>query len=374
MGLNRQKTLAILNREPVGTPPLDAPSVHPDVITSAGETIEGFQRRLAELGVRPVFAEARLEKYLAANPWDIHHSDIDYSRYHAHMDPPGSERDHFNFMGTINGPGTPTFYTGQMRFPLDWDISPEDIERYPWFQAERRAMADWDAEAYGQWARQRKADDQVVLGRVGHPFEWSWFIRGFETLMIDLATENELGRLLLGKVAQRCCDYARLFAANGAEGIYIADDLATQQGLFMSIEMFRRHIRPMYEKFLAAAREIKPDIHFVIHCCGNCLELIPDYLELGLDLLNPVQPEAMNVAEVYEKYRGRLSFWRALGVQTTMAAGSVRDVRRETRALIEMARDKGGLIIGPAHSIEPGTPLENVYAYVETAAEYVDQP
>ena len=127
---------------------------------------------------------------------------------------------------------------------------------------------------------------------------------------------------------------------------------------------------PMYRRIIDSAREIKPDIFFVVHCCGDCTEAIPEYLELGLDLLNPLQPEAMDVRRIYETYHHRLSFWRALGVQSTLASGTPEDVKRETENLVELCRGKGGLIIGPAHTIEPGTPLANVYAYLETASRY----
>ena len=347
--------------------------VHPQVITSAGETVEGFNRKLSEMHVRPIFAEARLEDYLAKNPWDITHSDIDYSHYHGRMDTPANPEERFAFMGALNCPGTPTFESWPMRCPLDRDITLEDVAQYPWFAAEKHAVAKWNGETYQHWAAARRADDQVVLGRAGHPFEWSWFIRGYERLMMDLATGSEVGGLILHKVTERACDYARFFAANGADAIYMADDVATQRGLMMSPEMFGKWIKPMYRKIIESARAIKPDIFFVLHCCGNCQNIIEDYIDLGLDLLNPLQPEAMDVTRIYHGYRDRLSFWRGLGVQSTMAKGSVWDVRSETEKLIEMARGKGGLIIGPSHSIEPGTPLENVYAYVETASRYVGQ-
>ena len=371
MTSKRDRVLAVLRHEEIEIAPLDAPGVHEDVITSAGETVEGFHRYMEDAGVKSLFGQPRLEPYLAKNIWDVQPGEIDYSEYFARMDPPVTSEDRYSFFGSVNGPGTPTFNIRPMRYPLGGDISERDIDEFPWFRAEKSAMGRWDGIKYRSETEQLKADDRVVIGRAGHPFEWAWMVRGYENLLVDMAEESDRAVVLLDRVTARYCDYARFFAVNGAEGIYLADDIAHQRGLMMSLEMLRRWIKPMYGKIIDAARQVDPDIFFIVHCCGDCSEFIPDYIDLGLDLLNPIQPEAMDVTRVYREHHQHLSLWRALGVQSTFAFGTPEDVGTETEHLVELSRGSGGMIIGPAHSIEPGTPLENVYAYIETAAKYL---
>jgi len=101
------------------------------------------------------------------------------------------------------------------------------------------------------------------------------------------------------------------------------------------------------------------------HSDGNIMEIIPDLIEAGVEILNPVQPECMDPVEVAAGYGDRLSFWGTIGTQTTFPAGSPEDVRKACSDMMNTVGENGGLIIAPTHILEPDVPLKNVEAFVE---------
>ena len=113
----------------------------------------------------------------------------------------------------------------------------------------------------------------------------------------------------------------------------------------------------MYDVFRSAGKYVS------IHSCGDVDELLDDLVGIGLNCFNPFQPEVMDVAALLRKYRGRLAFYGGLSTQRTLPYGSVAEVRRETRRLIEMG-EAGGYILAPAHSVEGDVPIENMLAFI----------
>ena len=121
---------------------------------------------------------------------------------------------------------------------------------------------------------------------------------------------------------------------------------------------------------IQAARQIKPDLLVQYHSDGKINDLIPDLIEVGVDILNPVQPECVDHHWVKEQYGDRLAFDAGLGVQSVLPFGTPQDVRNHVREVIRDFRGGGGLIIGPSHVIERDTPLENILAMLEAIDEY----
>lgn len=109
------------------------------------------------------------------------------------------------------------------------------------------------------------------------------------------------------------------------------------------------------------------------HGDGNLQKIIPDLIEIGVEILNPIQPECMNPVEIKKKYGDRLSFWGTLGTQSTMPFGTSGEVREYCKRMIEMIGKGGGLILAPTHLLEPEVPWDNVQAFIDTVREYNDQ-
>jgi len=119
----------------------------------------------------------------------------------------------------------------------------------------------------------------------------------------------------------------------------------------------------------AAARRVKPDILISYHSDGFIEPFIPELIEIGLDVLNPIQPECMDPADIKRKFGDRLAFFGTIGNQTTLPFGSPEDVRREIRQRIETVGKGGGLVLAPSHMIEPDVPWANIQAFFEAADE-----
>ena len=140
--------------------------------------------------------------------------------------------------------------------------------------------------------------------------------------------------------------------------------------MMMSKTIWRNQIRFTMERCIAAAKRVNPDVLAYYHSDGNILDIIPDLIEIGVDVLNPVQPECMDPVEIKEMYGSRLSFWGTIGTQTTMPFGSVKEVEETTRRMIETVGKGGGLVIAPTHLLEPEVPLENIDAFYRAVRKY----
>ncbi len=209
-----------------------------------------------------------------------------------------------------------------------------------------------------------------VQGGVGHIWENAWQIVRMENLMMFMVERPELAGFIFDRITQDRLFMARRFAEAGCDMILTGDDVGMQDRLMMSVEMWRRWLKPCWRKVYQAAREIKPDILVFYHSDGDIRPIIPDLIEIGLDILNPVQPECMDPGELKHQYGDRLAFWGTIGTQTTMPFGTPEEVRATVKLTIETVGTGGGLLIAPTHVLEPDVPWENIVALFEAVEQY----
>jgi uroporphyrinogen decarboxylase len=196
-------------------------------------------------------------------------------------------------------------------------------------------------------------------------FERAWYLRGMERLLLDFTDGSAFAATLLDRITERRMAQAEHYARAGADVIAYGDDVGTQRGLLMSARMWRAWLKPRLARTIEAARRVEPDVLVFYHSDGDVSPIIPDLIEIGVDILNPVQPECMDPAALKRAYGDRLSFWGTIGTQSTLPFGSPDDVRREVRARIETVGTGGGLFLAPTHILEPEVPFENIVAFVE---------
>ena len=134
--------------------------------------------------------------------------------------------------------------------------------------------------------------------------------------------------------------------------------------LLISPETWRKHLKPRLAAYFSTLKGINPDMKIAYHSDGNILPIIPDLIEIGLDVLNPIQPRSMEPAEVKKKFGDRLCFWGSIDEQYTLPYGSPAEVEAEVKTRLETLGHRGGLIIGPTHHVQLDTPLENFWAMV----------
>ena len=158
----------------------------------------------------------------------------------------------------------------------------------------------------------------------------------------------------------------------GAEIIWCGDDFGTQQGMIMAPEMWRFWFKPRIKYMFEAFRKVNPDIKIAWHSCGSILPIIPDFIELGLDILNPIQPLANGMTPEYLKmeYGRDLVFFGGIDVQELLPYQKPKEIKKEITRRCKILGRGGGYIAAPAHNIQPDTPVENGLAMYEAIDEY----
>ena len=201
-------------------------------------------------------------------------------------------------------------------------------------------------------------------------FETSWAIRGFEETLADLALNPDIVETLFDRMTDLRVIQARQMAEAGVDVLRLGDDVSGQIGMLMSPAMWRRWFKPRLAKIITTAKAIKPDIHIFYHSDGDCQAIIPELVEIGVTVLNPIQPECMDPAQIKIEFGDRLAFWGAIGTQSTMPFGTPEKVRAVVKERIETVGKGGGFLIAPSHILEPEVPWENVIAFIEAVQEF----
>lgn len=210
-----------------------------------------------------------------------------------------------------------------------------------------------------------------LIAANGNIFETSWYMRGFERMFMDMVTCPELAHAIMSRV----CDYYVEFfkrVLSAAQGeidlVFTADDIAGQEGLLMSLEMWSEQIRPYHARLNEAIHGFGAKV--IYHSDGAVMKAVPGLMEMGIDILQALQFDAkgMDPKVLKDEYGATLCFEGGISVQRTLPFGTVEDVRRETRERIDVLGRNGGYILGPSHTIQAGTPPENIVAMFETAA------
>ena len=148
------------------------------------------------------------------------------------------------------------------------------------------------------------------------------------------------------------------------------EDVATQQGMMISPGAFRKFLKPSLARIIAAARKVAPEVVIFFHSDGNCEKIIPDLVEIGVSVLNPVQPECMDPAKLKKLYGDELAFWGTISIQKTLPFGTPDDVKAEVKERIQTVGRGGGLLISATHRIQPDVPWENLLAFFEAVEQY----
>jgi uroporphyrinogen decarboxylase len=237
------------------------------------------------------------------------------------------------------------------------------MREYPWPDLDQpyrfRGLREHVAELHAQGL--------AVAAFAGSVFEQAWYLRGLEDLMMDLAAAPEQAHYLFERTAALQQFAAEQYARAGVDIIITGDDVAGQQGLLISAPMWREFLKPRLAATARAVKQANAASFVFYHSDGNIEPLIPELIEIGIDILNPIQPECMDPAAIKRRYGDRLSFWGTISVQRTMPFGTPDDVRAEVRARIRDVGAGGGLILAPAHVLGPETPWENIVAFFEAA-------
>ncbi|MHB1347543.1 MAG: uroporphyrinogen decarboxylase family protein, partial [Candidatus Humimicrobiaceae bacterium] len=157
----------------------------------------------------------------------------------------------------------------------------------------------------------------------------------------------------------------------GVDVLYIGDDVGMQTAMLISPKLWRKFLKPRYSQLFSDWKKINKNIIFALHTDGYVEPIIPDLIEIGLDVLNPVQPGTMNDIELKNKYGKNLTFWGGINVQKTIPFGTAEDVIKEVKNRIEVFGKDGGFIISSAHNIQPSIrAIDNTFTYYWACNKY----
>jgi uroporphyrinogen decarboxylase len=200
-------------------------------------------------------------------------------------------------------------------------------------------------------------------------FEAAWALRGYEQLLIDLATDPVRANLVLDIPFYYHKTVTQRLVRMGVDMVWLGDDVGGQSSMLMSPRMWRQYFKPRMAELIGSLRAINPQVKIAYHTDGVVYPIIPDLIEIGLDVLNPIQPMAMDPLRLKNEYGKDLCFWGSIDIQQTLPFGTPEQVKEEVITRLKTIGRGGGLLIGPTHNLQLDTPLENFWALVETIRE-----
>ncbi|MBN1365384.1 MAG: hypothetical protein JW976_11310 [Syntrophaceae bacterium] len=376
---SRERVLAALNHEEPDRVPLDIGGGATTTIV-----VEGYDRLKESLDIRSetkilnkVFRLARVEESVRKKlgseciPLSI--------KPPVNWSPPPTEPGTFTDIWGITWREVfyrdDCYYYEVMKSPMAEAVL-EDIERYPWPDpldpGYTMGLSEDVKELYQE-------TDYAIVADGGFKSFWElgYMLRGYDRLLMDLVENPDFVTALMNKLLEINISGTGRFL--NAVGPYIqvfrtADDIAIQSGLLMSPAMYRRFIKPLYKKYYDFIRS-KTEAKIFYHSCGNVVELLDDFIENGLDIINPIQVSAMgDTAKLKKRFGDTLAFWGAIDTQHVLPKGSPDDVEQEVKRRIHDLGQGGGYVVAAVHNIQQDVPPANILAMVNATRKHGRYP
>lgn len=359
---SKQRALAAIEHRALDRVPID--------YSAKPEVTERLQSRLGAASLQPLLEQLHVDFWYVA-PVDrivFQHQlycGPDLPRY-----PDGSWEDIWGVRfrpveyETTTGPGV---YQETVRAPLAEATTVAEVERHRWpkgswydysgVAAECDRFADW-ATVGGAWA--------TIFGD-------AWRLQGIEVFLTNMVYAPEVIQAIVERVEQFYTEAnTEIFrrARSKLDIFYMGSDFGTQKSMFMSRKMWKQFFAPGIARATALAR--KHGLKVMFHTCGAILDLIPDFIEMGVDILDPVQVAAdgMSLVKLKREFGRDLCFHGGISTQTVLPFGTAQEVRDEVRRTLDIMMPGAGYIFQPDQSLQPDVPLDNILAMYETAWEH----
>ena len=248
------------------------------------------------------------------------------------------------------------------------------IERYPWPDMDDPSRV---AHVRAEAERLRRENQYAVIGTpwLLFPLERAFAMQGMDTFLMHMALSTDFARALLTKIADLCKRLMGHFlreCGDLVDIIKIGDDLGSQDRLLMSPAMYRQVLKPIHADYIAFIRgRTKARVFF--HTDGDVFDLVDDFVEIGVDILNPVQTSAgrmSNLPELKRRYGSRLAFCGAIDTHRILPSGTPDEVRREVHRVLDIMAPGGGYLLASVHTIMDDVPPENIVAMVDAVVDY----
>jgi uroporphyrinogen decarboxylase len=359
---HRERLLTALEHQEPDRVPMDLGSTRDSSIVTGA-----YDRLKTHFGVEgPTTLLSRMMQVAAVDEAVLEALDID-ARGVFPAGPPDEElgpdryRDEWG-VERVRPPGA--LYYDQKTSPLAGDITLHDLARYPWPDPTDAIRTAGLAE---QVRRLRETTDCALVLNLPSAFvHVSQYLRGFEDWFVDVAADRRLLGALFDAVLEvnlAVCKAILDEVGDTVDVLMGSDDLGLQNGLMVPPEAYRDLIKPRHRKYFDLMHELSSAKVF-FHTCGSVIDILDDLVEMGVEVLNPVQVSAagMEPATLKRRWGARLAFWGAVDTQHLLPHGSEKDVRQAVAACVRAMGRGGGYVLGAVHNIQPDVPLENILA------------
>jgi len=264
---------------------------------------------------------------------------------------------------TINGPG---YYTEIVGHPLADDRS---LETY------RPPNPDDEDMGYAEAIIARYGREKYICGIIDCSiFEALKYLRGMEQSLIDLMENKDLAHHVMDMTVDYHLQLGLKLIDRGVDILWLADDYGAEHQMIFSPALFREMIKPKMGAMIDALRARKRDVKIAFHSDGYIEPIIDDLIDVGVDLLNPIQPESMDPAAIKARYGTRIALWGTVSTQSTLPFKGVIEVEQEVRERIRTCAPGGGFLLAPTHNIQLDTPFENIAAFYRAVEQYGAYP
>jgi len=265
------------------------------------------------------------------------------------------------------------YYYDQKDYPLAGDISADTLKKYPWPDPDDPAMYR------GMRERAEKIKEENEYAITFNPgiifVHWSQFLRGYEDWNMDILADQEL----FGYLCDCVLEYSLEICSRGLDEvgdlidvIGMSDDFATQTGMLISPDLYRKMIKPRHKRYFDMIRS-KTNAKLLFHSCGAIESIIGDLIDIGVDIINPVQVSANNMdpTKLKRNYGKDICFWGGIDTQNILPYGSPVEVKKEVRRIIDILGEDGGYVLNSVHTIQPDVPVQNVIAMYEEGRKLI---
>ena len=276
------------------------------------------------------------------------------------------ERTYEDEWGVRRRLGEGGWYEQRISGPLENAQSLADVEAYPWPSPGQIE----EPPEYAARVRELQQEGRFVSAGIPNPYKQAWELRGMHNVLADYLANRDLLEAIYDRLYAIYGEMTKRMAAAGVDMITITGDIAMQDRLMMGPRPWREVDKPRLARLIEDCRRIKPDVFFFIHSDGNVMEVMDDLVEIGFNVINPVQPECMDPVEVKRQWGDRITIHGGISIQRTLPFGTPEEVRAEVEHLIRHCGYNGGLVVFPSNVIQPDTPIENIIACFHTARDF----
>jgi uroporphyrinogen decarboxylase len=366
---HRERVWAALSHQEPDVVPIDLASTIDSSIV-----VEGYERLKERLGVRSEnVLTNRMMRVVEVDSRILEMLDID-TRGVFPAGPPdeiiGQDR-YRDEWGVERVKPAGSFYYDEIAFPLAGDITVGDIARYPMPDPHDPIRTQGLKEHVGQI---HDLECAAVLNLPSAFVHKTQYLRGFADWFMDFRSDHKAMAALFDAVLDVSlvmCEELLREVGSEVDVVLTADDLGIQRGLMISPEDYRALIKPRHAKYFRLIHDMTP-AKVLFHTCGSVVDIMDDLVEIGVDVLHPVQVTArgMEPTTLKARWGDRMAFWGAIDTQYVLCQGGVDQVRTEVARRVEELGRGGGYVLGAVHNIQPDVPVENVLAMYQYAREY----